>query len=165
MQAGWLIPVLKGALSPALPQAHLPSKSFDFISSRIVRTKPSSCRPGPCPHPQPANLICSRAMRHHPPGSQNSSYSDGTHEVWSIKRPPSCYGVSTDNPDSASFPWDHGQHGSCPLEKDMAGRWQLLRIQQLTSLISLESSRSWLSTRSGTNISMSADANTSSSER
>lgn len=172
---------VKAALSPPLRQVRLHNKFLELTSSRNARMKPSSRSPGRSSSPSPAHRL--HVLR----GDETSPFGQLKQQPQlqrckSMERGPlSGHPPAMERVDRAPSPgWSclppqdpgpmcrrsHGQHRPCPSEDDTAGRWQ-----PCPSNSSHDSSpwkvrgRSWLSMRSGTNISVSAHGNISSNVR
>ena len=164
---------VKAALSPSLHQVHLRNKFLDLISSRSARTKPSSRSPSSSSSPSPAHGL---GLLWEDETSPSGQPKQQPQLQWceSMKRSPlrGCSptmgaqgaqpGMELPSPQDLG-PTCHrsrGQRGPCPLEKDTAGRWQACpcNCSHRSSPWKVRG-RSWLSMRSGTNISVSADAN------
>lgn len=121
----------KAALSPSLHQVHLLNKFLDLISSRSVRTKPSSCSPGWSSHASPACKLNLLQGNETSPSRQPKQQLQ-LQRCKSMKRGPSrgcppamewvCRVPSPGPSCLPPGPHSHSQHGHCPSETSTAGR-------------------------------------------
>lgn len=125
---------VKAALSPSLHQVHLHNKFLGLMSNRSAMTKPFFCSPDWSSSPPPAGSIHllwddGTSPCGHPKQQPLLQQGKSTKPL-SLKRPPTCPGAGAQpgedlpSPQNPGTTCHHSQHGPCPSEKDMLGRWQ-----------------------------------------